>query len=451
MTTLRSLVLTTLLLLALSASDSYAKTDEATMLEQGMTQYQAGNYYYASSWFERILKQYPNTAKKREILTLLATSCAVTGREEKAGKVLRNLLREYPQAAQGLDPKLLQLAGQQPAHDSVADPEPAPAAKVPAWSKKPAPAAVPAPEPVVSAAPAPTAKIAAPAPPPAPVAGPAIPVPAPMPESRKIASKPASASAPAARKAAPIAAAKPAPVAAAAAAPVAAPVAAPAAAPAAAAAVAPPAVAARPSKTPAKPGKPATPATQAKQVAQVAKATAKPAAQITPAKLAKAMPADEIAVYTLQIGEFVMKSALADAVKKVEDAGLKPMVGKGPKKKEPRIRLYYGERANLQLAKKEVEQLRSTKVDAFFLKEAGGKYRIYAGSYIDEKAAEQERQRIAPQGVKVTLKPVLVSFPSYLVLAGSFSTRAAAEARAADFVKQGLKVEVIEFGAQEVP
>jgi len=401
------------------------------MLEQGMTQYQAGNYYYASSWFERILKQYPNTAKKREILTLLATSCAVTGREEKAGKVLRNLLREYPQAAQGLDPKLLQLAGQQPAHDSVADPEPAPAAKVPAWSKKPAPAAVPAPEPVVSAAPAPTAKIAAPAPPPAPVAGPAIPVPAPMPESRKIASKPASASAPAARKAAPIAAAKP--------------------APAAAAAVAPPAVAARPSKTPAKPGKPATPATQAKQVAQVAKATAKPAAQITPAKLAKAMPADEIAVYTLQIGEFVMKSALADAVKKVEDAGLKPMVGKGPKKKEPRIRLYYGERANLQLAKKEVEQLRSTKVDAFFLKEAGGKYRIYAGSYIDEKAAEQERQRIAPQGVKVTLKPVLVSFPSYLVLAGSFSTRAAAEARAADFVKQGLKVEVIEFGAQEVP
>lgn len=407
------------------------------MLEQGMTQYQAGNYYYASSWFERILKQYPNTVKKREILTMLATSCAVTGREEKAGKVLRNLLREYPQAAQGLDPKLLQLAGQAPAREAVADPEPAPAAQVPALGQKPVPAAVAAPEPAVPAAPRPTPKIAAPAPSPVPAARPAISVPAPVPESKKAAAKPAGASAPAAQKAVPAAAAKPLPV----------------AAPGASAAVASASVSARPSKTPATPGKQANPATQAKpaiQVAQVAKTTAKPVAQVAPAKPA-AMPADEIAVYTLQIGEFVMKLALADAVKKVEDAGLKPMVGKGPKKKEPRIRLYYGERANEQLAKKEVEQLRSNKVDAFFLKEAGGKYRIYAGSYIDEKAAEKERQRIAPQGVKVTLKPVLVSFPSYLVLAGSFSTRAAAEARAADFVKQGLKVEVIELGAQEVP
>ena len=70
MSILRRLLLISLLALSLCPNLSYAQTDEAEMLEQARKQYQTGNYYFASTWMERILKEYPATPQREELLLM---------------------------------------------------------------------------------------------------------------------------------------------------------------------------------------------------------------------------------------------------------------------------------------------------------------------------------------------------------------------------------------------
>lgn len=159
----------------------------------------------------------------------------------------------------------------------------------------------------------------------------------------------------------------------------------------------------------------------------------------------------EAAAFTLLVGAFVTKSSLNDAVKKVKSVGLKPVVEMGDKKMEPMVRLYVAEFPSQALARKEIEKLKSAKVDGFFLKDEDGKYRVYAGSYASEKRAEAERDRAAALGVSLTLKQVMVAVPTFLLVAGSFPTRESALGLAAKLEAQGLKVEVAEIAGADAP
>jgi hypothetical protein len=167
MNTLRRVILTIVLFLFLCPVASYAKTEEARMLTQAREQYQAGNYYFASTWMERLLKEYPATSQRHEVLLLLAKSYASTGRDAKAVVTLRELLKDFPKAAETLDPKLLKLVDMgDPSHTeySLADVQEAPVEPVPAASvaapvaPKVAVAAAPAVAPVPVAAPVAVAK-----------------------------------------------------------------------------------------------------------------------------------------------------------------------------------------------------------------------------------------------------------------------------------------------------
>jgi hypothetical protein len=167
MNTLRRVVLTIVLFLFLGPVSSYAKTEEGRMLTQAREQYQAGNYYFASTWMERLLKEYPTTTQRQEVLLLLAKSYASTGRDAKAVVTLRELLKDFPKAAETLDPKLLKLLDMgDPSHTeySLADVQDAPVEPVPAASvvapvaPKVAVAAAPAVAPVPVAAPVAVAK-----------------------------------------------------------------------------------------------------------------------------------------------------------------------------------------------------------------------------------------------------------------------------------------------------
>jgi hypothetical protein len=167
MNTLRRVVLTIVLFLFLCPVSSYAKTEEGRMLTQAREQYQAGNYYFASTWMERLLKEYPTTSQRQEVLLLLAKSYASTGRDAKAVATLRELLKDFPKAAETLDPKLLKLVDMgDPSHTeySLADVQDAPVEPVPAASvaapvaPKVAVAAVPVVAPVPVAAPVVVAK-----------------------------------------------------------------------------------------------------------------------------------------------------------------------------------------------------------------------------------------------------------------------------------------------------
>ena len=686
MSTLRKLMLTSLLVLFLCPLVSYAQTNETTMLKQAREQYLTGNYYFATTWMERILKEYPSTSKREEILVLLLKAYASTGRDAKAAQTLDTLVKQNPKAVDTLDPNILKAAGYlKPAQTaSTASAEAglktsalastAPPAVAPAMNPTPhiatKPAAPPqasappaAPQPVIAATvPAPVqiivAKAAVPAPvaaPPAaapPAAAPAIAATVPAPVPLKVAkAAPVQASAQAAAAKPVLAAAAPAPVAieiaetaaqqkasaspstaaqatvpqikvekAAAPVQVSAPPAAAqpviaAAAPApgktamataqasASAAVsqatlgttipalikdadaaAPPQVStvplaapvpavisvkkqAEPSATSIPSGlivpvaatfvlalasraAPVFPSATAEtkrvespaeneaphpvvassaapaatflppgktpepdQPAQVSAPTpvlppvAAAPAGITVARTIVAGPArltavqahpawmmpvcalstepagtaavqapgtgpagmPEISVqpgkpadaaeilandtcansgedvrYTLQIGEFVAKSAMEDTKRKIRNAGLTSVVEPGPKKKGPMTRLYVGEYPSQEAARKELHKLRAAKIDGFFLMDEDKKFHVYAGSFTDEKRAEKERWRIAARGLEMSLEQVVVAVPTYLLSAGSFPTRVAALAMALELERQGVNSVVLE-------
>lgn len=485
---LRSWILLSMLWLFLGASVAYAKTDEATMLEQGTKQYQAGNYYYASTWLERLLKQYPRSAQRQEVLLMLANSYCLSGRDERALGTLRTLLKENPKAAQTLDPKLAQLLA---AAQSPTAPAAAPSAAAPAPGNEPATVAVVKPgkdgASPADATPAPVAAAVS-----AGVAAPTVQAkaakalqsldPAEVPRSAAsqrsavtMAAAPDSKLEPTTGAAAAAAVALPAAAvssqpsaekAAAAATPTRAPE-----APSAASAEPPTAKAAAPAVS----GTLQAPAKQQAKEQVTVQAASAPASGVAHAALAKKAAAAssaarvplkkgkaarqllqrrgiiEAAAFTLLVGAFVTKSSLNDAVKKVKSVGLKPVVEMGDKKMEPMVRLYVAEFPSQALARKEIEKLKSAKVDGFFLKDEDGKYRVYAGSYASEKRAEAERDRGAALGVSLTLKQVMVAVPTFLLVAGSFPTRESALGLAAKLEAQGLKVEVAEIAGADAP
>ena len=629
MSTLRKLILTSLLVLLLCPLVSYAQTNEANMLEQAREQYRTGNYYFATTWMERILKEYPATSKREEILVMMLKAYSSTGRDAKAAQALDTLVKQYPKTVATLDPDLLKAAGylkpaqtastapaeagsktvavastaQQdviavanPASRSASKSAAAPQAFVPpaiplpviatpvpaAVAKAAAPAlaaALPAVAPAIAAAAAlPAIAAAVPAPLPTKVAKaaapvqasaqpavlPAIAAPAPAQIKDAQTAAPAQASAPPAAQQV-IAAAAPAPAqmktapataptqaAALPAAPqttpamtVPAPVKdADAAAPPQASTVPPvasvPAVInvakqAEPSATSIPSGlivpvaatfalalasrtapvfpsaaaetRPVPPAeNEASHLAvaslaepaatfqpptkrpepdsrvsaptpAAAPAAAAPAgvtaartfnaepARLTDVRPVSVMPAGkpEIAKeieepaaaaettvadkpatssenerYTLQIGEYVVKSALQEAKRKIRNAGLAFAVEPGPKKKGTMTRLYVGEFPSQEAARKELHKLRAAKIDGFFLIDEDKKFHVYAGSFANEKRAEKERQRIAARGMKISLKQVVVAVPTYLLTAGSFPTRVAALAMALELERQGV-------------
>lgn len=188
----------------------------------------------------------------------------------------------------------------------------------------------------------------------------------------------------------------------------------------------------------------ATPPTASQQPAMPAPASA-PAG--TQAGSAPANAAAEPQVsYTLLVGESVVKSALAEVGKKLSSAGLEPVLVPGPKKQEPRIRLFVGEFSTQEAARKELKRLHALKISGFFLA-TEGKFQVYAGSFSDEKGAERERLRLVGLGVKPTLKPALVGVQTFLLTIGTFPSRAAALARERELEKQGVTATVIEQAA----
>jgi outer membrane protein TolC len=158
----------------------------------------------------------------------------------------------------------------------------------------------------------------------------------------------------------------------------------------------------------------------------------------------KADKATKTVTYTLKIGEYVMKVAMLDAKRKIKNAGLSPVVKQGPKRKEPMTNLYIGEFSDQESARKELNTLRNAKADGFISKNGERSFHVYAGSYFEQKGAAKEQQRLAALGIKLSLKQVVVSVPTFLLTAGSFPTREAALEKGAELEKEGLKSVVIE-------
>lgn len=408
---------------------SHAQPDEAAMLATAKGHFQDGGYYYASTWLERILRNSPKTAQREEILVMLAKSYAATGREEKAARAVRTLLKDYPQAAAKLDQDMLKLA-----QESYAETPPLAASQA---------AEASAPAPVASAVPAAsaTAQLTEAVTPPsagaikAPVAV-AVTAPAQsaasgqaIPDVAKQNVAPAAATVPDEVKA-PVKAE----------APVKADVAAPAVA-----------IAATPGV--AETAKPAVALVATPAVVQVAVAPSAPASPVVVPVDALNAGETETAcrdnsatvpgTYAIELGEFIGKNSLVRAKKAVKKAGLVPVVAQGRQKVAVMLRILMGEYHDEAAAKKMLNKLRKAGAECFMLKDKGRTFRVYAGSYFEHQAALDEQKRLLAQGLDSELREATVTVSTYLIDAGCFPTDQAAKGKLAELERLGLKGKVL--------
>ncbi|MGD0584513.1 MAG: SPOR domain-containing protein [Oryzomonas sp.] len=156
-------------------------------------------------------------------------------------------------------------------------------------------------------------------------------------------------------------------------------------------------------------------------------ATKKPALAALDKEGAKAAPSTGKGPWTVVVGSYVLEDAMASDLARVKGAGLEAAVKEGGRRKAAMNRLLAGEYPTRAEAQKELDMLKQYTSDAFIL-EQGGKFAVYAGSYLLTERADSEKERLAAAGIKLTIKHAEVSIPAKSLTAGTFSDKKAADA-----------------------
>ncbi|NTV48496.1 MAG: hypothetical protein HGB32_11995 [Geobacteraceae bacterium] len=494
MSTLIRLILAFMLVIFFGPASSNAQTDETAMMEQAKLQLSSGKLYFATSWLERILKTYPKTLKREEVLLLLSKAYAASGRDERAAKTLRTLLKEYPKAVVSLDPTLLKLADSIPLSESASTVIAIPSAPAAQAGKKPSSLPPPA-EPAKTAATAATAvKIipksaaasALPATPAESTAKTVITPPTAAPattimektrltkkpdkpaetvkDTQKTTATPLMQSTPTAIKPAVTAALVPKTAESA----------------VKTVTILPTDVSATPNIEKSRlagksdrstetarnvPKSSVTPAIQSTQTVikpsatnvlrtSPAESTAKTNAivpivipvtpNVPPPRLAeKADKSTENVTYTLDLGTYVDKSMMIDTMSKINKAGLSPLLDQGLKMDQTIIRLYAGEFSDQESARKVQEKLRAANVNSYIINDGSKIMHVCVGAYLDHDFASKELQRLSGLGINLSPKRVVVSLPTFLLTVGSYNSRETALEMARELKKQGVKSTVV--------
>lgn len=398
----RMLLVSMLLFVFCCPFASYAEQDEAAMMATAQKHYQEAGYYYATTWLERILKNWPNTPRRQEVLLLMVKAYAATGREGKALSAVKTLQRDFPRYAEKLDPGTLEFVQGLEAREVApyASIEPLDQPDTSAAAVVPVPAPVPAtPE---AAEPATDA-----------TAFPSVPAPA-------VDAEPSPADLP-------VAQAPPAP-----AEPATAPVEAEVAPPVRAEVTAPP-VAAAAEPPPVK----VDAAAPLSELNDAVTAPQRAGASLDDSK------AGSDGTYTLELGEYVGKNTLAGAKRLVKKAGLTPLVVPGPKRTEMMLRILVGEFTDQGAAQKLQKRLDRVRASHFIMKDQHGIYRVFAGSYSDHAAAVTEQKRLTARGIGSELREVTVPVPTFLLTAGRFPDEKSASDKLAELEQLGLQGKVL--------
>ena len=148
--------------------------------------------------------------------------------------------------------------------------------------------------------------------------------------------------------------------------------------------------------------------------------------------------------YTLTIGEFSNRAVMTDAIAKIENVGLVPLVTEGAQKTEKMIRLYVGEFPNQRLAQKALKKIQLYKANGFIQLNEKKQHAVYAGSFTDQSAAALEQTRLAGHGINARPENASVTFTTYLLTAGNFLGREGALKFARRLEQMGLKPVVTE-------
>jgi hypothetical protein len=73
------------------------------MFHKAKQYFEKKEYYLATSWLERMFKNYPASSQRREALIIITKAYDITGRDEKAEHYLDILRQEFPDAASSME------------------------------------------------------------------------------------------------------------------------------------------------------------------------------------------------------------------------------------------------------------------------------------------------------------------------------------------------------------
>ena len=149
--------------------------------------------------------------------------------------------------------------------------------------------------------------------------------------------------------------------------------------------------------------------------------------------------------YVLEIREDLAESEMAPVMAKLKQAGVGHVVKRQTQKVEPMHRLFLADFANRDEALEELGRLKLVSSDAFMLNE-NCRYMVYAGSYLRERKAAVEQNRLLAKGVRLLIRSATAQVAVVKVRAGSFADQASAEKAAKSLKKEGLWAKVVKIG-----
>lgn len=142
--------------------------------------------------------------------------------------------------------------------------------------------------------------------------------------------------------------------------------------------------------------------------------------------------------WVLVVGNYVLEEALSADMGRVRKAGLVPVVKPSARKKTTMNRLLVSEYNDRGTALSTLEKLKRHTSDAFVI-EQGGKFVVYAGSYLQSEAASSEKERLKEAGFTTTLKHADIAIPSQSLSVGPFSSKKVADTARGKLKVAGIK------------
>lgn len=142
--------------------------------------------------------------------------------------------------------------------------------------------------------------------------------------------------------------------------------------------------------------------------------------------------------WSVLVGNYVLEEALAADMGRVRKAGFKPAIKPAARKKSMMSRLFVSEHSDRVAAQSTLEKLNRYTSDAFVL-EQGGKFAVYAGSYLQKEAANSERERLKAAGITATVKHAYIAIPTQSLSVGPFKNKKEAETALGRLKSAGIK------------
>ena len=142
--------------------------------------------------------------------------------------------------------------------------------------------------------------------------------------------------------------------------------------------------------------------------------------------------------WSLIVGNYVLEEALSADMGRVRKAGFAPVVKPSARKKTTMNRLFVSEFNDRATAQSTLEKLKRLTSDAFVI-EQGGRFTLYAGSYLQNESANSEKERLKAAGFTATVKHADIAIPSRSLSVGPFNSKKAADAALGRLRLAGIK------------